>query len=162
MLCQVPHRLCSLSLGQGSCQGIPGETHSWEVIQFEGKRQQRKEERIVQPQRRMTAAGARKGMHRCSVKGVCYLFFFPKRDQAPLVFLMLFILSMYYREFMLINTRPASIFLLYAARAASGILKLRRLERTTTQLHHIIFRPRWQNALNVFAFEHFSLIFTAY
>lgn len=78
MLCQVPHRLCSLSLGQGSCQGIPGETHSWEVIEFEGKRQHRKEERIVQPQRRMTAAGACKGMHRCSAQGVCYLFIFPK------------------------------------------------------------------------------------
>lgn len=78
MLCQVPHRLCSLSLGQGSCQGFPGETHSWEVIEFEGKRQQRKEERIEQPQRRMTAAGAHKGMYRCSAQGVCYLFFFPK------------------------------------------------------------------------------------
>lgn len=144
MLCQVPHRLCSLSLGRGSCQGIPGETRSWEVIEFEGKRQRRKEERIVQPRRRMTAAGARKGMHRCSARGVCYLFiYFPKeRSGSSCLFNALH--SFVVLRGIHVDKYTSCIYFLalHAARAASGILKLRRLERTTTQLHHIIFRPR--------------------
>lgn len=31
-------------------EGIPGETNSWEVIEFEGKRQHWEKERIVQAQ----------------------------------------------------------------------------------------------------------------
>lgn len=51
MWCQVPHGLGSLSVGQGSW-GIPGETHSWEVIESERERQCRKKATIVQAQRR--------------------------------------------------------------------------------------------------------------
>lgn len=63
MLCQVPHRLCSLSVGQGSW-GIPGETHSWEVIEFEGKRQHREKDRIAQ-----TQWISRKRLHHKRAKG---------------------------------------------------------------------------------------------
>lgn len=76
MLCQVPNRLWSLSVGQGSW-GIPGETHSWEVIEFEGKRQHREKERIVQTQwisRKWLHHKRTRGGHCCTVQGECFIF----------------------------------------------------------------------------------------
>lgn len=52
--------VCLWARGAG---GIPGEIHSWEVIEFEGKRQHREEERIVRAQwiSKMTATQQYKG-----------------------------------------------------------------------------------------------------
>lgn len=67
MLCQVPHRLCSLSWARGA-RGIPGETHSWEVYWNWRQRQRQEEETIVQARRN---CGER--LHRRRAKGAAQL-----------------------------------------------------------------------------------------